>query len=90
MLKKELDTVMSAVRQAGEAIIRIADEQYKIAEKAADKDVLTAADLEADILRELTGVLDEQHRPCRDAPSGQRSGNDRLHARAGRSRRDRR
>jgi myo-inositol-1(or 4)-monophosphatase len=52
-LKKELDTVISVVRQAGEAIIRIADEQYKIAEKSADKDVLTAADLEADrILRE--------------------------------------
>ncbi len=53
-MKKELDTVISVVRQAGEAIIRIADEQYKIAEKSADKDVLTAADLEADrILREI-------------------------------------
>ena len=56
-MKKELDTVISVVRQAGEAIIRIAEEQYKIAEKAADKDVLTVADLEADrILREALTV----------------------------------
>jgi len=56
-LQKELDAVISAVRKAGAAIIRIADEQYKVAEKAADREVLTAADLEADrILREaLTG-----------------------------------
>lgn len=56
-LKAELELVISTVRKAGEAIIRIADEQFKTARKEVERDVVTVADLESDrILKEmLTG-----------------------------------
>lgn len=53
MLEKELGIVRAAVRQAGAAIVRIADEHYQTAATQADRTVVTKADLEADrILRE--------------------------------------
>ena len=55
-LERELDVVKAAVRQAGEAIVRIADEHYKTAAKQADRTVVTKADIEADrILQEALG-----------------------------------
>lgn len=52
-LTRELEVVKAVVRQAGEAIVRIADEHYKTAATQADRTVVTKADIEADrILRE--------------------------------------
>ncbi|MFC1793784.1 3'(2'),5'-bisphosphate nucleotidase CysQ [Planctomycetota bacterium] len=48
MLEQELKVVKQAVQEAGEAIIRIADEHYKIAATQADRTVVTKADIEAD------------------------------------------
>ena len=48
MLEQELNVVKHAVHEAGEAIIRIADEHYKIAATQADRTVVTKADIEAD------------------------------------------
>lgn len=53
MFDKELKVAKQAVREAGEAILRIADERYKDAAVQADRTVVTEADLEADkILQE--------------------------------------
>lgn len=53
MLERERVIVKEAVRRAGEAILRIADEHYQEAVAQADRTVLTEADLAADrILRE--------------------------------------
>ncbi len=48
MLEQELEVVKQAVREAGEAILRIADEHYKTAATQADRTVVTKADIEAD------------------------------------------
>lgn len=48
MLEQELKIVKQAVDEAGEAILRIADEHYKRAAKQADRTVVTKADIEAD------------------------------------------
>ena len=48
MLEQELKVVKQAVREAGEAILRIADEHYKTAATKADRTVVTKADIEAD------------------------------------------
>ena len=48
MLEQELEVVKQAVREAGEAILRIADEHYKTAATRADRTVVTKADIEAD------------------------------------------
>ncbi len=60
-LERELDIVKTAVREAGQAIVRIADEHYQTAAKQADRTVVTKADIEADrILREtLTDAFPE-------------------------------
>lgn len=51
--EEELEVVKAAVREAGEAIVRIAEEHYKVAASRADRTVVTKADIEADrILRE--------------------------------------
>jgi len=61
MFEKELMMVTEVVRKAGEAIVRIADEHYKVGAAQADRTVVTEADLEADrILREcLMGQFPE-------------------------------
>jgi len=52
-LKDESKVVRKAVQEAGEAIVRIADEHYQIAAEQADRTVVTKADFEADrILKE--------------------------------------
>jgi myo-inositol-1(or 4)-monophosphatase len=58
-LKNELNVVKQAVQEAGEAIVRIANEYYQTAAEQADRSVVTKADLEADrILKErLTGAF---------------------------------
>jgi myo-inositol-1(or 4)-monophosphatase len=48
MLERELETVRKATRQAGEAILRIAEKHYKTAASQADRSVVTKADIEAD------------------------------------------
>ena len=48
MLEQELEVVKQAVREAGEAILRIADEHYKTAATQAERTVVTKADIEAD------------------------------------------
>jgi len=48
MLEPELKAVKQAVCEAGETILRIADEHYKVAAKQADRTVVTKADIEAD------------------------------------------
>jgi len=48
MLEQELKVAKQAVHEAGEAILRIADEHYKVAAKQADRTVVTKADIEAD------------------------------------------
>jgi myo-inositol-1(or 4)-monophosphatase len=48
MLELELEVVKQAVREAGQAILRIADEYYREAAKQADRTVVTKADIEAD------------------------------------------
>ncbi len=48
MLEQELEVVEQAVQEAGEAILRIADEHYKTAATQADRTVVTKADIEAD------------------------------------------
>ena len=57
MLERELGIAKRAVREAGETILRIADEHYKTAAKQADRTVVTKADIEAD--RILQGHLRE-------------------------------
>lgn len=59
MLENELNVVKQAVKEAGRAIVRIADEHYQVGAERADRRVVTEADLEADrILRErLTGAF---------------------------------
>lgn len=53
MLENELKVVEQAVREAGQAIVRIADEHYRVGAEQADRRVVTEADLEADrILKE--------------------------------------
>lgn len=61
MLREELKIVRRAVRDAGEAIQRIADAHYATAVTQADRTVVTKADLEADrILQEaLRGAFPE-------------------------------
>jgi myo-inositol-1(or 4)-monophosphatase len=52
LFEKEIGVVSRAVREAGEAIVRIADEHYKVGQIQADRTVVTEADVEADrILR---------------------------------------
>ena len=48
MLEPELKVVKQAVRKAGDAILRIADDHYSEAAKQADRSVVTKADIEAD------------------------------------------
>ena len=48
MLENELKVVKQAVQEAGEAIVRIADECYQTAAEQADRSIVTKADLEAD------------------------------------------
>jgi myo-inositol-1(or 4)-monophosphatase len=48
VLESELKAVKQAVREAGEAILRIGDEHYREAAEQADRTVLTKADIEAD------------------------------------------
>ena len=48
MLERELAVVKQAVREAGAAILQIADEHYKTAAAQADRTVVTKADIEAD------------------------------------------
>ncbi|UCE50223.1 MAG: 3'(2'),5'-bisphosphate nucleotidase CysQ [Phycisphaerales bacterium] len=48
MLEQELEAVKQATRQAGEAILSIAEEHYKTAASQADRSVVTKADIEAD------------------------------------------
>ena len=48
MLEPELRVVKQAVREAGDAILRIADEHYREAATQADRTVVTKADIEAD------------------------------------------
>lgn len=48
MLEPELKVVKQAVREAGDAILRIADDHYSEAAKQADRSVVTKADIEAD------------------------------------------
>ena len=48
MLEPELKAVKQAVREAGETILRVADEHYKVAARQADRTVVTKADIEAD------------------------------------------
>ncbi len=50
MLERELEVVCAVVKEAGDAILRIADEHYQTAAKSADRTVVTQADLEADRL----------------------------------------
>ncbi len=53
MSERELSVAKQAAREAGAAILRIADEHYRIAAKQADRTVVTLADVEADrILQE--------------------------------------
>lgn len=53
MLEHELEVVCAAVKEAGDAILRIADEHYQTTAKSVDRTVVTKADLEADrILQE--------------------------------------
>ncbi len=61
MYEKEVKIVTEAVREAGEAIARIANEHHKIGAVQADRTVVTQADLEADrILRDrLMGQFPE-------------------------------
>jgi len=56
MLEQELEVVKQAVREAGEAILSIADKHYSEAAKQADRTVVTKADIEADrILQDHLG-----------------------------------
>ena len=48
MLERELNAVKQAAREAGDAILRIADEHYQKAAQQADRTVVTKADIEAD------------------------------------------
>jgi len=48
MLERELNVVKQAAREAGDAILRIADEHYRKAAQQADRTVVTKADIEAD------------------------------------------
>jgi myo-inositol-1(or 4)-monophosphatase len=48
MLEQELNVVKQAAREAGEAILRIANEHYQRAAQQADRTVVTKADIEAD------------------------------------------
>ena len=48
MFKQELEKVKRAAREAGEAIISIAEKHYKTAASQADRSVVTKADIEAD------------------------------------------
>ncbi len=61
MFEKELGVARKAVREAGEAIVRIAEAHYSVGAAQADRTVVTEADLEADrILRErLMGAFPE-------------------------------
>ncbi|MBM3791987.1 MAG: 3'(2'),5'-bisphosphate nucleotidase CysQ [Acidobacteria bacterium] len=55
MLEEELTTAKYAAREAGGAILRIAEQHYKTAVSGADRTVVTKADIEAD--RILQGHL---------------------------------
>ena len=57
MLEQELETVKQAVREAGVAILSIAEKHYKTAASQADRSVVTKADIEADkiLQRHLRG-----------------------------------
>jgi myo-inositol-1(or 4)-monophosphatase len=61
MLEQELETVKKATREAGDAIISIAEKHYKTAASQADRSVVTKADIEADkiLQRHLRGKFPE-------------------------------